>query len=556
MEIPGSESTGQFTVCGTSHQSLPLEGREALQNSQVKNAKSKRIVIDPLAASLLPNEKYIWDTPCLEWDSFKQLVIETLSAQKIRLYLTTGSLNMLEAALVRLYKTPRLDTFVSDHAIKGTLERFSAALTDYAQSKQWSVATGRRLIGNLRHIMIIAKVSKPFYSRVRLMCSSDSPHPVLPTKFGKLAVDDPLRVRLENWIEIIRVNTGMNSHLSVQNMMRFVLHECLPAFSLDLHNWPLDPAAQVTPLLNVASVTTLCANHMNPLARAAWLQVFLRDIVGASYCISAGDKKKLSRQAKRVKPIKEDDKQDGSDYHRIAADDIDKIYQAAKGNTRNELAFMLMISTGMRIGGVVKIKLRSVVKGTDTDWSVSDCGTTIEKGNKNFTFKMISRVRALIKAWVLRERPVSSSPYLFPNTKGGHLSTAAIRRRFHENCLAGGVTGAHIHPHSLRHSYAHILLEAGNPPAIVGALLNHASSATTEKFYLKENIHEVMDRAKMPWIDEGEKEAKRKREPAVPKCLDMRRSKKHKPGVPDRAAIIAGQLSALQCFKPVPAILA
>ena len=92
MEIPGSESTGQFTVCGTSHQSLPLEGREALQNSQVKNAKSKRIVIDPLAASLLPNEKYIWDTPCLEWDSFKQLVIETLSAQKIRLYLTTGSL--------------------------------------------------------------------------------------------------------------------------------------------------------------------------------------------------------------------------------------------------------------------------------------------------------------------------------------------------------------------------------------------------------------------------------------------------------------------------------
>ena len=51
---------------------------------------------------------------------------------------------------------------------------------------------------------------------------------------------------------------------------------------------------------------------------------------------------------------------------------------------------------------------------------------------------------------------------------------------------------------------------------VVAKCLNHSSSETTEKFYLKENIEEVTDRASIPWLHEASK----KREVALPTFLD------------------------------------
>jgi hypothetical protein len=51
---------------------------------------------------------------------------------------------------------------------------------------------------------------------------------------------------------------------------------------------------------------------------------------------------------------------------------------------------------------------------------------------------------------------------------------------------------------------------------VVAKCLNHSSSETTEKFYLKENIEEVTDRASIPWLHEASK----KREVALPAFLD------------------------------------
>ena len=40
---------------------------------------------------------------------------------------------------------------------------------------------------------------------------------------------------------------------------------------------------------------------------------------------------------------------------------------------------------------------------------------------------------------------------------------------------------------------------------VISKLLNHSNTQTTEKFYLKENITDLTDRAKIPWLDKSNK---------------------------------------------------
>lgn len=66
--------------------------------------------------------------------------------------------------------------------------------------------------------------------------------------------------------------------------------------------------------------------------------------------------------------------------------------------------------------------------------------------------------------------------------------------------------GKHIHAHSLRHSFAHILLESGNKPELVSKMLGHSSTITTEQYYLKESASEASKRMNIPWLERTEQE--------------------------------------------------
>jgi hypothetical protein len=60
--------------------------------------------------------------------------------------------------------------------------------------------------------------------------------------------------------------------------------------------------------------------------------------------------------------------------------------------------------------------------------------------------------------------------------------------------------GDHLHPHAMRHSFAHILLECGNDVEAVSKIMGHSSSKTTSEFYLRENAAEVAARSNIPWL--------------------------------------------------------
>ena len=103
-------------------------------------------------------------------------------------------------------------------------------------------------------------------------------------------------------------------------------------------------------------------------------------------------------------------------------------------------------------------------------------------------------------AWLASWRPADCGPYVFPGaTAASRIAMSNIRRRFKDLCKRCGLTGTEFHPHALRHTNAHFLLECGNSADVVSKCLNHSNVAVTQQFYLKESAAEVQARCNAPW---------------------------------------------------------
>ena len=139
-------------------------------------------------------------------------------------------------------------------------------------------------------------------------------------------------------------------------------------------------------------------------------------------------------------------------------------------------------------------------------------GKTKEKGNKFAFFVICPRVKHLMHQWLSFHRPADDGPFLFPGkAQGGHMSTDCIRKRFKRLCQVCGLEGREFHPHALRHTNAHILLECGNSVEAVSKCLNHSTPGVTQKFYLSESAVEVQARCNIPWAHVETEEEKRQR---------------------------------------------
>jgi integrase len=64
------------------------------------------------------------------------------------------------------------------------------------------------------------------------------------------------------------------------------------------------------------------------------------------------------------------------------------------------LMFYLLFTTGLRVGGLVAVKVALVAHHDGSEWHVRPLGTTVEKGGKSRTFPLNGTVRALISEWL------------------------------------------------------------------------------------------------------------------------------------------------------------
>ena len=158
----------------------------------------------------------------------------------------------------------------------------------------------------------------------------------------------------------------------------------------------------------------------------------------------------------------------------IPAVDLQEILAVIK-NVRDRALILLLLHTGMRIGELLKVKIANVI--------LSERKILLPVGEKNFQGRVVyynSDAELALKKW-LKTRTLNSD-YLFYGHAGGELSYVgawmimrkALRKSGHEH---KGYT-----LHSLRHTFATNILNAGLRLEVLQQLLGHMSIDITLRY--------------------------------------------------------------------------
>ena len=102
---------------------------------------------------------------------------------------------------------------------------------------------------------------------------------------------------------------------------------------------------------------------------------------------------------------------------------------------------------------------------------------------------------------MLRERPSEPSGLVFPSPKGGKQIIRDGKQVLHSVKACGFNDGQpdpryHVVFHSLRHTYASLLVQRGVPLTVVSKLMGHATTKMTER-YAKLSPDNKKDAAKL-----------------------------------------------------------
>ena len=149
------------------------------------------------------------------------------------------------------------------------------------------------------------------------------------------------------------------------------------------------------------------------------------------------------------------------------------------GGLRDRAILELMYSSGVRV--------RELVSLDDSDLDLR--GGTVRvrgKGRRERLGIVGSHARAALSAWLAarprlttaRSGPRTQQP-LFTNRFGGRLSVRGVARLLEKHLAVAGLS-RRASPHTLRHSFATHLLDAGADIRSVQELLGHKSLVTTQ----------------------------------------------------------------------------
>jgi tyrosine recombinase XerC len=149
---------------------------------------------------------------------------------------------------------------------------------------------------------------------------------------------------------------------------------------------------------------------------------------------------------------------------------------------RDRAIVELLYASGLRVGELVSLDWRDL----DLHGRVL---RVVGKGGKErmvpFGTPATGALRAWLAAWedvrrVTADDDRDAMP-VFLNARGGRLSDRSVRRIL-DRCVEGAALATGVHPHTLRHSFATHLLEAGADLRAIQELLGHSSLSTTQRY--------------------------------------------------------------------------
>jgi len=154
-------------------------------------------------------------------------------------------------------------------------------------------------------------------------------------------------------------------------------------------------------------------------------------------------------------------------------------------HARDRAILELLYSSGLRVGEVAGLNVEDI---NTREGLVKVKG----KGRKERIVPVGSKAVDAIKSYMVEKILLKKkNKALFLNRTGSPLSERGIRRIVVKYARLVGVSGQ-IGPHTLRHTFASHLLQAGADLRVIQELLGHASLSTTQK-YTHLDITHLMD---------------------------------------------------------------
>lgn len=180
----------------------------------------------------------------------------------------------------------------------------------------------------------------------------------------------------------------------------------------------------------------------------------------------------------------------------LSRSEVERLLEAV-ANSKHRVMLMTAYASGLRVSEIVQLRIEDI----HSDRMLIHVRQG--KGNKDRYTLLSMRLLSELREYWKQQRP---QPWLFPNRKGIPLSRTSVQRVFYRAKERAGIEhGRGIH--SLRHSFATHLLEAGVDLTIIGRLLGHRSLSTTARYLHVtsrhvQGIRSPLDLLRMPHEEE------------------------------------------------------
>ena len=159
----------------------------------------------------------------------------------------------------------------------------------------------------------------------------------------------------------------------------------------------------------------------------------------------------------------------------FTTDEMEYFLDTVGSHLRDRTFFELLYSSGLRCSEALKLKWKDVF--------IDSRKLKVEQGKGGYDryVPFCSSAAFFLSKWKQRTPP-SKDDFIFPGLSGGHLTYHCMSLRFRKYLFESGIRKPGLSIHSIRHSCATHLLEAGADVRYVSELLGHNSMETTVRY--------------------------------------------------------------------------